>query len=152
MARKAAADRIYLCASEWLCLLKDEPQALVVQTLIDRASKGAWDIVGSELLYIEVLHEGSLDLLRTGVRTWAAMDHRIAMRTRELRQQAIDGGRSVSGKTADLIHIATADVAGAVAFITADEDCRKLATFLGLEAFDRGEFPDDELRLTPERA
>jgi predicted nucleic acid-binding protein len=142
--------RIYLCATEWIGVLQDEPNARQVEALIERANNGAYDIVASELLFIEVLAENGDELLRAGVRTWAALDHRVAMKARELRLQAQDNGHQVSRHTPDLIHIATAHVAGVEAFITTDGKCRTLAEESGLAAYDRGEFPPDELTFDEE--
>lgn len=132
--------RIYLCSSEWLGLLLNEAGARDVQALLSLAST-SYDVVGSELLYVEVLAPGSEALLASGVRTWAAMDHVVAMKVRSFRQQAIASRRSIARMTPDLIHIATAAVAGVDAFITSDSRCRELASHFGLSAFDRGEFP-----------
>jgi hypothetical protein len=137
--------RIYLCATEWLGLLNGEPGARDVQALIDRASKGAFDVVGSELLYVEVLATGSEELLAAGVRTWAALDHRVAMKVREYRLRALSDSRPIKNMTPDIIHIATAAVADVEAFITSDGACRSLAAYYGLPAYDRGQFPEGEL-------
>ena len=118
----------------------NEAGASDVQALLTLATT-SYDIVGSELLYVEVLAPGSEALLASGVRTWAALDHVVAMKVRDFRQQALANGRSVARMTPDLIHIATAAVAGVDAFITSDARCRTLAELYGLPAFDRGEFP-----------
>jgi len=122
-----------------------EPGAQAVKALVDRAKSGEFDIVGSELLYVEVLAEGSEELLAAGVRTWAAIDHRVAMQVREFRLRALSEERPIRNMTPDIIHMATAVVAGAEAFITSDTACKALAEYFGLPAFGRGEFPEGEL-------
>lgn len=139
-----AGDRppwIYLCASEWLALLMGEDGAHAVRTLVERSSAGQFDIVGSELLYVEVLAPSGDELLSAGVRTWASLDHRVALRAREFRLRALEDGRSIKGMTPDIIHIATAAIAGVEAFITNDKACRSLAEHFELEAYDRASIP-----------
>lgn len=144
----APPPRIYLCATEWVGLLNGEQGAETVQALVDRASAGEFEIVGSELLYAEVLHHDGEALLDRAVRIWAAVDHRVALRTRAARLEAIADGRSA--KTPDLIHVATAELAQVAAFITTDDTCRTLAAHVGVPAFNRGEYPTQQtLTLEP---
>jgi predicted nucleic acid-binding protein len=118
------------------------------QALLDRAGGGDWEIVGSILLFAEVLGPGGAELLSGSVRTWVTIERDVIMMVREFRQRAIAEQRS-AGKVPDLIHIATAVLAGAQAFISTDSDCRELAERHGLNAFDRGKYPPVDARPLP---
>lgn len=139
---------IYLCATEWIGILDSEDGHDGIKTLLVRAKAGHWEIVGSILLFAEVLGQGGAELLNDNVRPWVTIERDVIMMVRDFRQSAKADGLSV-GRIPDLIHIATAVIAGAQAFISTDSKCRDLAERHGLRAFNRGQYPADELPLTP---
>lgn len=147
--------RIYLCATEWCAVLADEEGAAAVAQLLVRARAGEFEVVGSELLRIEVLNlrtgtsddaDKAEEFLEANVRTWAAMDRRVAGLARALRVEMALAGENLKGMTPDLIHVATAMVGQVDAFITDDGDCRSVADRARLDSFGRGEYPPGQLQ------
>lgn len=144
-----AAPRIYLCATEWIGVLTGEEGSERTRDLIDRAKRGQFEIIGSELLRAEVLSPGALDLLDQSVRIWASVDRRVALRVAEQRIALRSAGWAAGDRrTPDLIHVATAVVAGVEAFISTDPGARSAADHQGLAAYNRPDYPSGEFDLS----
>ena len=139
---KTKPPRIYLCSTEWITLLSKQPGYVAVRRLIDRADRGDFEIVGSELLRVEVLGERGLELVENSVHTWVAMDRRAAMRARDFRLRP-DGSTLPGKMTADVIHAASASLAEVEAFITSDGPCTEVAKRFGLFVCSSNEYPAD---------
>lgn len=148
MAKKKTKQpqRVYLCATEWIGILRNEAGCGMTQQILDEHD--SYEIFGSELLRAEVLDTGGEELLDAGVRVWVPMTRRVAVRARAMRLE-LAGKAGGSGKhTPDVIHVASALEAGVSAFISTDTTCREVAERFGLTAYDRPEYPAGQLSLT----
>lgn len=138
--------RIYLCSTEWFALLNGEEGSDLVKDLVNRAQKGAFQIVGSQMLRIEVHSEDGRELLNTAVKIWSSVDLRVAERATEIRTYLMNNSdRDFRRQTADIIHLATASIADVEAFITSDQWLRKTAEKFDVPAYDRGGYPVGEM-------
>jgi predicted nucleic acid-binding protein len=147
MATKGGVPRVYLCATEWAPYLEGNPSAL--QAALDRAKDGDLEIVASELLRVEVLNvhdlvpDPAVELLERAVGLWVPLERSVAMTAKGFRERAMREGKSIKRMTADIIHMASAEVAQVDTFVTNDDDCRRLASFFGLPAVVRSDYPPD---------